>query len=276
MLMTQKNSKTSAYAEIILMLRSDIHRGKYSPGEQLPTLIELAKEYGVSHSTVRIAFRQLASEGLLEVHQGRGTFVAAPTQAYNPTEGFVEQYERLEKSVQTKLIETRWLDPHKDAAQILQLADNEQVWSIFILYYLDDLPACAEVLDIPRSLAEHFLGNSRMLRSVFRVLREDIGYKKIDVDVIGVDVLSEQYYHDLLGTPAGTITYEIRRVVSYKGEPLILSYVALRSDKFRLDFLSNMQRFIHINPGDGDIANRHTHRQAMRERFSEESFSVLP
>jgi DNA-binding GntR family transcriptional regulator len=220
-----------------------------------------------------LAIKQLATEGLLEVQQGRGTFVAPPKQRYNPTEDFAEQFELLEKTVQTRLIDTRWLAPHRDAAQVLRLGGDEKVWSVFMLHSLDGLPASAQVLDIPRSLAEHFLGDSRKARSVFRVLRQELGYRKLDIDVISVDVLLEKYYHNLLETPTGVISYEIRRVVSCKGEPLMLSYVALRSDKFSLDFSSRAQGFSIPCEKESDAIVRKTHREAMRERLTEEVLS---
>jgi GntR family transcriptional regulator len=68
-------AKQVAYSEIALEIRNDLHRGKYAPGKRMPTLVDLAAKYGVSHSTVRLAFKKLAADGLLEVHQGRGTFV---------------------------------------------------------------------------------------------------------------------------------------------------------------------------------------------------------
>ena len=49
---------------------------KYRPGEKLPNENELAESIGISRTTLREAIRTLASEGLLEVRRGRGTFVA--------------------------------------------------------------------------------------------------------------------------------------------------------------------------------------------------------
>ena len=47
-----------------------------APGDKLPNEVELARQLGVSRATLREAIRDLIVQGVLEVHRGRGTFVA--------------------------------------------------------------------------------------------------------------------------------------------------------------------------------------------------------
>ena len=46
------------------------------PEEKLPNELELAQEMGVSRATLREAILELATQGVLEVRRGRGTFVS--------------------------------------------------------------------------------------------------------------------------------------------------------------------------------------------------------
>lgn len=55
--------------------------GRWTPGQALPSEIELAAEIGVSQGTVRKALDALASENLVVRRQGRGTFVAEHDEA---------------------------------------------------------------------------------------------------------------------------------------------------------------------------------------------------
>ena len=56
-------------------MRQAIRRGRWAPGSQIPTEPVLSQMYGVSRATVRLAVQTLRAEGLLDVVQGRGSFV---------------------------------------------------------------------------------------------------------------------------------------------------------------------------------------------------------
>ncbi|MDD7931567.1 FadR/GntR family transcriptional regulator [Actinomycetospora straminea] len=64
--------------QVIDALSAPIERGDWPPGHRLPAVTDLAAELEVGRSTVREAVQALAHHGLLEVAQGRGTFVATP------------------------------------------------------------------------------------------------------------------------------------------------------------------------------------------------------
>jgi DNA-binding GntR family transcriptional regulator len=61
-------------------LMSEIRSGDLAVDDRLPSEFELAEQYGVSRDVIRRAKEELAGEGWLIVLQGRGTFVAHPTQ----------------------------------------------------------------------------------------------------------------------------------------------------------------------------------------------------
>ena len=56
-------------------LRQAIRNGTFPVGSKLPRGTELAGKLGVSHITLRAAFKELASEGYISSIHGRGTFV---------------------------------------------------------------------------------------------------------------------------------------------------------------------------------------------------------
>jgi DNA-binding FadR family transcriptional regulator len=66
-------------ASIALDIEELILRGDLQNGQRLPTENELGEMLGVSRSVVRDAVRMLAARGLLDVRQGHGTIVAAPS-----------------------------------------------------------------------------------------------------------------------------------------------------------------------------------------------------
>jgi GntR family transcriptional regulator len=63
------------YGRLAQSLRSRIIQGDWKPSDQLPTIPELMKQFGVGSITVRQAFQLLTDEGLIESFRGKGTFV---------------------------------------------------------------------------------------------------------------------------------------------------------------------------------------------------------
>jgi GntR family transcriptional regulator len=51
--------------------------GQLTPGDQLPTVRQLAVDLAINPNTVVRAYRELELGGLLETHQGTGTFISA-------------------------------------------------------------------------------------------------------------------------------------------------------------------------------------------------------
>jgi GntR family transcriptional regulator len=64
--------------QIAASLRDRIASGEYPPGSQLPSITDLAGEFGVATNTVRKALGILRDEGLIESVAGYGTFVRKP------------------------------------------------------------------------------------------------------------------------------------------------------------------------------------------------------
>lgn len=66
---------TPAYRQIVDGLRAMLVAQQFSPGQQLPTVRQLALDLGVHHNTVAQAYRELAEQGWLELVRGRGAMV---------------------------------------------------------------------------------------------------------------------------------------------------------------------------------------------------------
>ena len=56
-------------------LKKKIISGEYASGDQLPIEADLCQSFGVSRITVREAMKKLNTMGLVEIKQGKGTFV---------------------------------------------------------------------------------------------------------------------------------------------------------------------------------------------------------
>ena len=64
------------YRQLIDQVRSGVASGSLTAGDQLPTVRQLAVDLAINPNTVMRAYRELELGGLLETHQGTGTFIA--------------------------------------------------------------------------------------------------------------------------------------------------------------------------------------------------------
>src|SRR5882724_8268429 len=67
---------SSLYRWLYEQLRAAILEGRLHPGARLPATRDLAEAYGLSRSTIVMAFEQLISEGYVEGRRGSGTYVS--------------------------------------------------------------------------------------------------------------------------------------------------------------------------------------------------------
>jgi DNA-binding FadR family transcriptional regulator len=72
--------RSSLCDEVIARLRHQITAGVWPVGSRIPTEPELVGQLGVARNTVREAVRALAHNGLLDIRQGSGTYVAATSE----------------------------------------------------------------------------------------------------------------------------------------------------------------------------------------------------
>jgi len=74
-LQVQTESHVPLYIQIRDQLRAMVHTGELRPGDRIPASRELANTLGVHRTTVANAYAELESEGFIEGHVGRGTFI---------------------------------------------------------------------------------------------------------------------------------------------------------------------------------------------------------
>ena len=71
------HSGVPVYRQIIDQVCGGIASGSLVAGDQLPTVRQLAVDLAINPNTVARAYRELELGGLLETHQGTGTFISA-------------------------------------------------------------------------------------------------------------------------------------------------------------------------------------------------------
>jgi DNA-binding transcriptional MocR family regulator len=75
----QPESHIPLYVQLRDQLRALVHSGELRTGDRIPASRELAGHLGVHRTTVANAYAELESEGLIQGHVGRGTFICNAT-----------------------------------------------------------------------------------------------------------------------------------------------------------------------------------------------------
>jgi GntR family transcriptional regulator len=107
-------SGVPTYLQLVGQVKQAILLGYLQPGDQLPTVREVAAELAINPNTVAKAYRELDREGLAAARSGQGTFIQNTTASVDPA-----TYARLRHALR------RWVDAAYGAG-----LDHEQVAAV--------------------------------------------------------------------------------------------------------------------------------------------------
>ena len=99
------------YLQIAKEVKHSIAVGSLRPGEQLPSVREVALQITVNPNTVAKAYRELEAQGIVETRRGTGTFV---------TEKVVDITHTERREIVSEL-----MDRAIDEARHLQISEDE-------------------------------------------------------------------------------------------------------------------------------------------------------
>src|SRR2546425_5180688 len=81
------HDRTPIYTQLDRGLRAAIAAGRLQPGDQLPTVRQLAVDLKINANTVARVYAELERAGVIETKRGVGSFITAtPAQAHPPRE----------------------------------------------------------------------------------------------------------------------------------------------------------------------------------------------
>ncbi|AMB94044.1 GntR family transcriptional regulator [Aerococcus sanguinicola] len=122
-ILLSSSSDQPIYEQIIQEIQGQILKGSLTPGQQLPSLRQLARDLNVSIITTKRAYEELEQAGFVQSIPGKGTFVA------HLNVDFLQEQERLKLDhyLQEAVRTARKLDLNaKDLYQLLQSLFEEE------------------------------------------------------------------------------------------------------------------------------------------------------
>lgn len=123
-------------------LAEEIAAGRLSPGAQLPKEADLMKRFGVGRHTIRRAIARLENRGLLQVEQGRGTFVRDGRLQYRLSERTRFSQNILDQGREPlgQAVREEEIAASAGVAEALRLPRGEPVYHIVRVGFADEEP----------------------------------------------------------------------------------------------------------------------------------------
>jgi len=162
------------YAYIARWLREQILDDEYPVDARLPSEGEIARRFGVSRVTARLAVTQLVNEGMVYRAQGKGAFVARNKieRNLNSLVGFFEEMRNRGLYPESKILEfVRRLPDEREQRQ-LQLRKDDEVYSVRRIRYLSEVPLGVQHFVVPVRLVPGFEQLDLKTTSFYLFLRE--------------------------------------------------------------------------------------------------------
>src|SRR5215831_7549220 len=118
------------YLQIKELLTRSLATLEWGPGETIPSELELAARFHVSHGTVRKAIDALAADNLLVRRQGKGTFVATHTEERSSMFRFlrIRRNDGREEYPANRLLDVRRGKATAEVARALEIKAGDPVF----------------------------------------------------------------------------------------------------------------------------------------------------
>jgi GntR family transcriptional regulator len=142
------------YLQIKDLLTRSLAAGEWKPGEAIPSELELAARFGVSHGTARKAIDALAADKLVVRRQGKGTFVATHTEEAQSSFRFlrIQRDDGIDEYPGSRLIDVRRAKVTGEVARALELRSGDPVIVIRRMLEWNGKPVLLDEITLPAAL----------------------------------------------------------------------------------------------------------------------------
>jgi GntR family transcriptional regulator len=229
-------SGMSRYVQLASVLRRRIAAGEWQVGQRLPTVQQLATDFGLAKVTVRQALAVLAREQLITVQRARGTYVCG-----EPSKPNAELRAAISDiHVGSSVFKIHLLDAPSVRRLPAELRENVKASDKYVrvrkLHLHDSEPFCLADIYVLASLFRKFPKGSERTYKIVRLIREVAG---ADPGILHQTMTVEPADYDLARllnySFAGPVA-RIRRVTfGVDGAVLMAGLSWYRGDRFVLD-----------------------------------------
>ena len=215
MLLDNAKGSIPLYTQIKELLVARISEGQWSPGDVIPSELQLAQELNVSQGTVRKAITELVENNVLTRKQGRGTFVA-----YHDIQRALFHFFHIvdDKGHRVLPDSTTLSCRRKRASRLesskLRLAAGSSVVSIERIRKFDSRPTVLETITLPSKPFGELgkVGACDLPNMLYELYEKEFGITVHSAEEQLRAVAASEHDAELLNLQAGSPLLEIERV----------------------------------------------------------------
>jgi GntR family transcriptional regulator len=241
-----KRSAVPYYDQLRELLEQDIRHGRLAEGAQLPSEAQLCDAYAVSRTVVRQALNELAGQGLIRRHKGKGSFVAPPKvdeHLVQSLTGLAEEVGARGGTLTNRVLALEEAEPSAAVARVLRLAPGETVVHLERLRSVDGEPWVLTSTYLPHALCAPLLALDMEHRSLYATLEEELGLELQGGRRTIEATLATERQAELLGVRPGAPVLLLGSVAWLAdGTPVETFRACHRGDRSRFDVLLTRER----------------------------------
>ena len=215
LLLSNAKGSIPLYMQIKELFVSHISAGQWSPGEVIPSEIQLAQDLGVSQGTVRKAITELVEDNVLTRKQGLGTFVAFHDSHRALFHFFhIVDNKGLKVLPDSTTLSCRRKRASRKESSRLKLAPGTSIVSIERIRKFDDQPIMLETIALPSTLFGELgkLGACDLPNMLYELYEKKFGITVHSAQEQLRAVAASDHDASLLNVPSGAPLLEIERI----------------------------------------------------------------
>lgn len=231
---TLEKHNGALYKQVKDCLEKEIRNRHWKQGEPIPTEPELMEKYQVSRTTIRQAVSLLEQEGLLERHQGRGTFVCQKKMVENLSKfrGFAEGVARKGRVPGSKVLDWGMKDTLFYEKGKLNLGQDDKLLLVERIRFMDEVPIAVERTCWTEDIGRIFLQYDLNEINFYEILEKHGIYLKNSHETIGA-VNASIHEAEMLGVEYGMALLEMNRTTTdVNGRVIEYNRTRYRSDYY--------------------------------------------
>ncbi|MGM0875821.1 MAG: GntR family transcriptional regulator [Bacillota bacterium] len=231
------------HLEIAEYLIKNICSGKFEVNEKIPSENELCRQFQVNRHIVRQAIARITNLGWVTPLQGKGCYVnniTKPIQyVLSSKTRFSDNMDKNGIKHKSKLLEWEKRLSTEEERENLELADDEIVYRLEILRYVDEKPISITTTVIPEKEVPNFETHLEQFKSLYSILLEHYQFQPIRFRSTFQASLPMLIDSELLQIPESIPVVQIESLMNHpSGSPVEYSVARIRGDmhKYLVEF----------------------------------------